>query len=55
MNIKYLGKYEGEDLRPLAFWCEPTRFDFEIIWDEETEDIEIFEREFKLNCKNQLT
>ncbi len=54
MNLKYVGKYNGEDLRPLSFWCEPIRYDFEISWDDDKEDINIFEEEFKLNCRNQL-
>ena len=53
MNLKYLGKYEGEDLSPLSFWLEPTRYDFEIIY-EDNENIEVFEKEFKLNCRQQL-
>lgn len=53
MNLKYLGKYNGEDLRPMSFWCEPIRYDFEIIY-EDNENIEVFEKEFKLNCEHQL-
>ncbi len=53
MNLKYLGKYEGEDLSPISFWFEPTRYDFEILF-EDSEDVNIFEEEFKLNCKKQL-
>lgn len=54
VNIRYIGKYDGEDLRPVSFWCEPTRYDFEISWNEETEDIELIEKEFRLNVKNQF-
>jgi hypothetical protein len=55
MNLKYLGKYEGEDLRPTAFWMEPTRYDFEISTkDNEDKLMDLFEKEFKLNCKHQL-
>lgn len=54
MNLKYVGKYEGENLSPLSFWCEPTRYDFDLSWDE-GEDVDIFEKEFKLNCKKQLS
>lgn len=53
MNLKYLGQYDGENLSPLSFWCEPTRYDFEITY-EDDELINIFEKEFKLNCRNQL-
>ncbi len=53
MNLRYLGKYEGEDLKPMSFWMEPTRYDFEISY-EDDENIELYEREFKLNCENQL-
>ena len=55
MNLRYLGKYEGEDLRPIAFLTEPTRYDFEITTnDKEDSMMDLFEKEFKLNCKNQL-
>ncbi len=55
MNLKYIGSFD-EDLGGLvSFWAAPTRHDFELSWkDEEEKLLEIFEREFKLNCRNQL-
>ncbi len=53
MDLRYLGSYDGADLRPLTFWCEPTRYDFEIFW-EDGEPSGIFEREFRLNCEHQI-
>ena len=56
MNLEFMGKYEekDEDLSFISFWFEPTRYDFEITWNEKTENIELIEREFKLNVKSQI-
>ncbi len=54
MNLKYLGKYE-RNLGLTSFWMESIRYDFEISTkDNEDKLMEIFVKEFKLNCKNQL-
>lgn len=56
MKLKYLGKYEREDLSLMSYWTEPTRYDFEIIYDDKEEKmLPTYEKEFKLNCKHQLT
>ncbi len=55
MKLKYLGKDDGENLSPMSFWFEPTRYDFNIIYeDDEEKMLPIYEKEFNLNCKNQI-
>ena len=52
MELKYIGDYRPE---LLSFWDNRIRFDFYIIYKEaEEEMILIFEKEFRLNCRNQL-
>lgn len=53
MNLRFIKKYEGEDLRPISFWCEPVKYTFEITCADE-EDIDLHEKEFRLNVKNQM-
>lgn len=56
MDLKFIKRYrpqysEGKH----CFLSEPrVRFDFEIIYND-NENIEVFEKEFKLNCKNQIS
>lgn len=55
MELEFIRISEGEDLSPLSFWLQPTRYDFYIVYeDDEEKMLEIFEKEFKLNCKEQL-
>jgi len=54
MNLKYLG---GSEQEVGSFWAfyPRVRYDFEITTrDKEDNLMNLFEKEFKLNCKNQL-
>lgn len=56
MNIKFIRKYyERNDGRPISFWCAGTGFTFEITYDDDFEDVDVFEKELKLNLDNQLS
>ncbi len=56
MEIKFIKKYEEDnDGRFISFWCARTGFTFEIIYDDKTENVEIFEEELRLNLVNQLS
>ena len=56
MNIKFLERHNevSTDGR-ISFWSPEVKFSFEITWDEEKEDISLFENELKLNLENQLS
>jgi len=54
MNLRYLGSSEKE---VGSFWAyyPRVRYDFEITtMDKEDNLMNLFEKEFKLNCRNQL-
>ncbi len=53
MNLKYIGKFKPERI---SFWdIKNIRYDFTIFTkDNEEKMMDIFEKEFKFNCRNQL-
>ena len=56
MEIKFIKKYEEDnDGRLISFWGARTGFTFEITYDEKKENVNIFEKELRLNLENQLS
>ncbi len=57
MKIEFIGKNDEEEkpTRYISFWGGRVKFNFEITWNEKTEDVIIFEKELKLNLENQLS
>lgn len=47
MNLKFI------QIKEFGLWFPKIKYCFEISY-EDNENIEVFEKEFKLNCKNQL-
>ncbi len=54
MELKFIKKYPVDPPGRIYFGYYEIVYDFEIFYDEDSENIEVFEKEFILNCKCQI-